>query len=410
MKATDPREQFRVEELREAVADEERRLAELGEEARRAQSRLVALRSELASVTRPSVAHANLSAGLAIGQPRSTPQSSAEKIALFRSLFRGRDDVYPVRFVSKRTGKSGYAPACANKFVRGVCDLPRIRCGECSNQAFLPVDDAALHAHLTGKHVMGVYPLLPDETCWFLAIDLDGASWSDDVQAFAQTCAAAGVPAVVERSRSGDGAHAWFFFSEPIPAVLARQMGCALITVTMARRHELGMASYDRLFPNQDTMPRGGFGNLIALPLQHGPRQEGHSVFLNLDDASLMPYGDREQWTYLASVRRLGRAEVEEIVRVADQRGAVLGVRLPDVGEETDDAPWLRPPSRVTHLVRMTEPVPDGVQAVLAQRLFVEKAGLPSALLNQVKRLASSWPRVDISAKGSMTRGSTRCF
>ena len=166
-------------------------------------------------------------------------------------------------------------------------------------------------------------------------------------------------------------------------------MGCALITETMARRHELGMTSYDRLFPNQNTMPRGGFGNLIALPLQHGPRQKGRSVFLNLEDASLMPYGDREQWTYLASVRRLSRAEVEEIVRIADHRGAVLGVRLPDVGDETDSAPWLRPPSRVTHLVRMTEPVPNRVQAVLAQRLFVEKAGLPSALLNQVKRLAS---------------------
>jgi hypothetical protein len=275
----------------------------------------------LATATRPSVAQPQLSVRPAVLQPTSTPRSSAEKIALFRSLFRGRDDVYPVRFMSTRTGRSGYAPACANKFVRGVCDLPRIRCGECSNQAFLPVDDAALHSHLTGKQVMGVYPLLPDETCWFLAIDLDGASWSEDVLAFAQTCAAAAVPAVVERSRSGDGAHVWFFFAEAIPVVLARQMGCALITATMARRHEMGMASYDRLFPNQDTMPRGGFGNLIALPLQHGPRQEGHSVFLNLEDASLAPYGDHEQWTYLASVRRLDRVDVEKIVHDANQSG-----------------------------------------------------------------------------------------
>ena len=151
VKEPDLRDQLTVEELREAVANEERRLTDLGEEARRAQSRLAALRSDLASATWPSVAHANLGAQLAIRQPTSTPQSSAEKIALFRSLFRGRADVYPVRFVSKRTGKAGYAPACANKFVRGVCDLPRIRCGECSNQAFLPVDDAALHAHLTGN-------------------------------------------------------------------------------------------------------------------------------------------------------------------------------------------------------------------------------------------------------------------
>src|SRR5207244_1809635 len=104
---------------------------------------------------------------------------------------------------------------------------------------------------------------------------------------------------------------------------------------------------------------------------------------------SLVPYGDREQWTYLASVRRLDRVEVEKIVQDASQSGAVLGVRLPDVGEETETAPWMRPPSRITPLVRVTEPVPDRVRAVLAQRLFVEKAGLPSALLNQVKRLAA---------------------
>ena len=389
MKGTDSSDELRESELREAIADEKRRLAELVEETRRAQARLAALHSDLASATGPSATQANVAAHPAIQQPTPVPRSSAEKIALFRSLFRGRDDVYPVRFVSKRTGKAGYAPACANKFVRGICDLPRIRCGECSNQAFLPVGDAAMLAHLTGKHVMGVYPLLPDETCWFLAIDFDGPSWSDDVRAFAQTCAGVGVPAVVERSRSGDGAHTWFFFSEPVPAVLARQLGCTLITETMSRRHELGMASYDRLFPSQDTMPRGGFGNLIALPLQSGPRQEGHSVFLNLEDVQPVQYADDQQWTYLASVHRLDRADVETIVEDAARRGAVLGVRLPDVSEDTDAAPWIRPPSRVTRLVRTTEPVPDRVHAVLAQRLFVEKAGLPSALLNQVKRLAA---------------------
>jgi hypothetical protein len=205
VKGNDLPERLKADELREAVANEERRLAELGDETRRAQSRLAALRSDLSLATGPSATPANLNPRTPHGNRQPTrPRSSAEKIALFRSLFRGCDDVYPVRFVSKRTGKSGQAPACANKFVRGVCDLPRIRCGECANQSFLPVDDAALHAHLTGKLVMGVYPLLPDETCWFLAIDLDGASWSDDVRAFAQTCAAVGVPALVERSRSGD--------------------------------------------------------------------------------------------------------------------------------------------------------------------------------------------------------------
>ena len=169
--------------------------------------------------------------------------------------------------------------------------MPRVKCGECTNQAFLPVDDAAVLAHLKGRHVMGVYPLLEDETCWFLAADFDKSTWIEDVAAFMDTCRLVGVPAAVERSRSGNGAHVWFFFSEPVPAAMARSMGCYLITETMSRRHELSMDSYDRLFPSQDTMPRGGFGNLIALPLQKKPRESGCSVFV---DADLQPYPD--QW------------------------------------------------------------------------------------------------------------------
>ena len=113
--------------------------------------------------------------------------------------------------------------------------------------------------HLRGRHVMGVYPLLPDDTCWFLAADFDEASWVDDVAALVETSRAVGLPSAVERSRSGNGAHVWFFFAAPVPAATARRMGCYLITETMSRRHQLAMASYDRFFPNQDTLPRGGF-------------------------------------------------------------------------------------------------------------------------------------------------------
>jgi len=186
--------------------------------------------------------------------------------------------------VSKKTGIPGYGPECRNKFVAGVCGLPAIKCGQCTNQAFVPVDDAVIRAHLEGKHVMGVYPLLKDETCWFLAVDFDGKdgrSWTEDVVAFTKTCRRGGVPAAVERSRSGEGAHVWFFFTSPVKASSARKMGCFLLTDTMHRRHELRMESYDRLFPSQDTMPKGGFGNLIALPLQYGPRQSGNSVFVD---------------------------------------------------------------------------------------------------------------------------------
>ncbi len=211
------------------------------------------------------------SRGSQLALPRPIPTTPAAKTDLFRRLFRGRPDVYPTRFVSRKTGRPGYAPACSNKFVHGVCGLPRIKCSECPNQAFLPMDDTAILDHLRGRHVMGVYPLLHDESCWFLAADFDQADWLGDTSAFVQTCREKGVSCSIERSRSGNGAHAWIFFSAPVQAHLARALGCFLLTETMARRHQLGMASYDRLFPSQDTLPRGGFGNLIALPLSSKP-------------------------------------------------------------------------------------------------------------------------------------------
>ena len=118
------------------------------------------------------------------------------------------------------------------------------------------------------------------DLCWFLAIDFDGTEWVDDVSAFLETCHTLKVPAALERSRSGNGGHVWIFFCEPIQASLARQLGSAILTKTMEKRHQIGLKSYDRLFPNQDTMPKGGFGNLIALPLQKAPREKGNSVFL----------------------------------------------------------------------------------------------------------------------------------
>ena len=372
-----PVERNAEESPSEAIAREERHLAKLLEDADRTRDRLTTLR-------------ASASAG-GVGSHQGSPPSrtSSEKVALFRELFRGRRDVFPVRFVSKRTGKAGYAPACRNKFVPGVCELPKIKCGECQNQAFFVVDDAAVLGHLTGRQVMGVYPLLPDETCWFLAIDFDKKAWLDDVHAFLETCRSLALSPLVERSRSGNGAHVWFFFSEPVPAVLARQMGSALITETMSRRHELSMDSYDRLFPSQDTMPKGGFGNLIALPLQHEPRQSGNAIFLNPIDPQLAPLPDDQQWNHLASAQRLERRTVQKIAEDATQRGAVIGLRLPELDDEAVGKPWTRSPSRTMQVLPIAGPFPSQVHAVLAQRLFVDKAGLPSPLLNRIKRLAA---------------------
>ena len=211
----------------------------------------------------------------------TVPRTSQEKVALFRSLFRGRDDVYPEFWTNPRKDTRGYAPACANNWRRGICEKPRVRCSACQHRAFLPVSDQVILDHLQGRHVIGVYPLLRDERCHLLAVDFDKEGWKEDVVEFAATCQATGIPVALERSRSGHGAHAWFFFEGSVPAILARRLGCYLLTETMARRPALSLASYDRLFPNQDAMPKGGFGNLIALPLQREPRQHGNTVFLD---------------------------------------------------------------------------------------------------------------------------------
>jgi superfamily II DNA or RNA helicase len=367
------------EEIHRQIAREEARLAEIEAQREEARKALAMLRSRLAGSLRPPSPKQ-----LNILPPAIAPTMPLEKVRLFRRLFRGREDVFPKLWTNPRKGTKGYSPACSNEWVRGVCEKPKVKCGACPNQAFIAVEDQVILDHLQGRHVIGVYPLLEDETCWFLAADFDKTSWKDDVSAFVETCRAAGIPAAVERSRSGNGAHVWFFFAEPVPANLARNMGCFLLTETMACRHQLAMDSYDRLFPNQDTMPRGGFGNLIALPLQHGPRQNGNTVFV---DGSFEPY--REQWSYLAAIEPVERKELEAISAQAGRRGKVVGVRWAGSIDEEDETPWTKPPSGRMPALRLSGPLPRKVQAVLAQRLFVAKEGLPSALLDAMQRLAA---------------------
>jgi len=221
----------------------------------------------------------------------TTARSIGQQIVLFRSLFRGRDDVYARRWQSA-DGRSGYMPASLKDWNAINRSRPEDRKKvDQATRTLLPLDDAVIESHLSGRETIGVYPLLPDENCYFLAIDFDKKTWMDDARAFLATCQELNVPAAMERSRSGNGAHVWIFFDRALPASIARKLGCLLLTRTMERRHQLGLDSYDRLFPNQDTMPKGGFGNLIALPLQFRPSQVGNSVFI---DGDLHPYPD--QW------------------------------------------------------------------------------------------------------------------
>jgi superfamily II DNA or RNA helicase/very-short-patch-repair endonuclease len=317
----------------------------------------------------------------------STP---AEKIALFRSLFRGREDVYPRRFESRKTGKAGYAPACANEWVPGVCEKPRIKCAKCRSRRFLPVTDEVVRWHLSGRDflgrdfVMGIYPMLLDETCCFLAVDFDRENWQADTGAFLETCEKLAIPAALERSRSGNGGHVWFFFEEPIAAGVARRLGSHILTETMERRPDLGLDSYDRLFPNQDTLPKGGFGNLVALPLQKRARERDNSVFL---DAQLNPHLD--QWAFLSTINRIRRVQAESLVREAESKGRILGVRMASVDDDENDTPWTTLPSGRRREPPIIGSLPEKLDLVLADQIYIAKENLPPALRNRLIRLAA---------------------
>ena len=304
--------------------------------------------------------------------------SANEKVAIFRRLFGGRTDVYPIRWENK-SGKSGYAPACANEWQRGVCEKPRIKCSECPNRKFLPLTDQVIYDHLAGRHIIGVYPLLADDTCRFLAVDFDEAQWREDAAAFAQSCRALDVPVALEVSRSGNGAHAWIFFASVVSARDARRLGTAIISHACARTHQLKLSSYDRLFPNQDTMPKGGFGNLIALPLQKQARAQDRSVFV---DDVFKPWPD--QWAFLASVQPMAMERLEDAIHRAT--GGAHPLDVAEVGDEEEATPWKR---RAPVSTKVPGDLPASVNLTLANLLYFEKSELPPALANRLVRLAA---------------------
>lgn len=314
-----------------------------------------------------------------VAAPEPSRLSTTEKVTLFRRLFRGRTDVYPVRWEGKTSGKSGYAPACANEWRAGVCEKPRIKCGDCGKRLLIPLSDAVIYDHLAGAHTVGVYPLLEDDTCYFLAVDFDEADWRDDARAFMQSCEELGVPAALEISRSGQGAHAWVFFASRVSARDSRRLGTAIISHTCTRTRQLKLESYDRLFPNQDTMPKGGFGNLIALPLQKWPRESGFSVFV---DADLRPHPD--QWAFLAAIRPMPAHDIEPTILRAT--GGVHPLDVTFIDDEDLATPWKRESASPK---KLSGAMPPSLTVTLANLIYFEKAQLPQALANRLIRLAA---------------------
>lgn len=366
------RQSNRVEELESRLAEAALTIRHLQEENEGLHARLGDGGSE------PTERPANLPVATAIADARiDTRSTESEKIALFRDLFRGRDDVYAYRWEG-RDGRTGYSPALrpGAKRQKGQRPDPSI---------LLPFDDEVVQSHLLGQRVIGIYPLLDDETCWFLALDFDKSTWQEDVREVWRACDALHVPAALERSRSGRGAHIWIFFDGPVAAATARNLGCVLLTRALDHRHQIGFDSYDRLFPSQDTMTKGGFGNLIALPLQRVARRGNNTVFLDRD---FQPFTD--QWQYLASVSRFPAAECERIVRDAARAGTILGMDASwfETDEEASQ-PWKLTPSRRRREVPISEPLPTAVDVVLANRVFIAKAGVPPALMSRLRRLAA---------------------
>ena len=309
---------------------------------------------------------------------RSTPE---EKIRLFRSLFRGREDVYARRWYSVQKKKSGYAPICANEWRYGVCIKPKGKCSKCENRELVPLDDAAIYKHLSGKDpnggdVIGLYPILPDDTCCFLAIDFDDGAWRENVAVVRSVCTDWNIPYGLERSRSGEGAHLWIFFEEPIPCITARKLGSALLTSAMEREGKIKLDSYDRMFPNQDTLPNGGFGNLIALPLQGQARRGGNSLFV---DEAFQPYPD--QWAYLSEIKKLDKETVEVLIKT-HSRGDALGDLCVT---ESESKPWER--KRQPKLTAMDF---RGVQKIVrSNMLYIPIDGFASRARNQIIRLTA---------------------
>lgn len=306
----------------------------------------------------------------------SSPQ---EKIKLYRSLFRGREDVFARRWYSIKSEKSGYQPVCDNEWDMALCDKKKYKCSACPNRKLAALTDKDIYEHLSGKDlygrdVVGIYPMLNDETCCFLCADFDEEDFRKDVSVFRNICDENRIPVSVEISRSGNGAHAWIFFSEPVPAVTARKMGSGILTKAMEKSN-ISFSSYDRFFPNQDTMPKGGFGNLVALPLQGKARKIKNSIFV---DENLRPYDD--QWKYLATVRKLDKNSVDKFVQMFCKNG--------DLGELISDAgvpPW----STQKQIKFSTEKFPERIEIVRSNMLFVPKKNLSASAINIIKRLAA---------------------
>ena len=225
-----------------------------------------------------------------------------EKISIFCNLFKGREDVFAKYWVSRKTGKRGYSPVCKNEWIPQICRKP---CEKCGNKEYIPLDDFWIEEHLRGDIIIGIYPIQLDDRVNFLAFDFDKGNWFEDSIILLKLCQSIDLPAYLERSKSGNGAHLWIFFSQSISAAKVREFGFTLLEKAGISGDKSG---FDRIFPNQDFLQEGGLGNLIALPLQYHARQKGNTLFLDPDN-TYIPYTN--QWNFLSAIRKISEIDID---------------------------------------------------------------------------------------------------
>jgi superfamily II DNA or RNA helicase len=320
-----------------------------------------------------------------VHEPTSMQKLSVqEKVELFRSLFKGREDVFARRWYSKASGKGGYQPVCQNEWNHQLCDKRKFKCTECPNRQFAPLSDNDIYRHLEGKDadgkdVIGLYVLNADNTCNLLCTDFDDKNcehgYQEDVIAFVDVCKSWGVPCSIERSRSGNGAHVWIFFGTPVLAVKARRLGNAILTEAMNRDGRISFKSYDRFFPNQDTLPEGGLGNLVALPLQGNARKNGNCVFVN---EYFEPFPD--QWEYLLNVGKLSASALEEILK---QTASIMP--LGDLSKTSESKPWEVPTTAKIEKFDFS----SEIVITRSNMLYIPLSQLSSKVLSHLRRIAS---------------------
>lgn len=303
--------------------------------------------------------------------------SREDSVKIFMNYFKGRNDVYPYLSIDKNNPNiKYYIPACTNEWKNGVCNKTMgKKCKTCQYRENKPISKETIYKHMYGNYPIGIYPLLENDTCFFLSLDFDDKDSKKDIKsdvlAFASVCDKYEVPIAIERSRSGNGIHIWMFFDTNIKARTARKLGSLLLSKTMEISN-ISISSFDRMFPNQDTLPKGGYGNLIALPFQNEPSKYGNTLFIDRNFILI-----KNQMQYLSSIHKLTEIEVFEKIKQLSNETIDISHEIIDMQNEVK----LKSKNNIDY--------PKSIKVILKDMVYIDKANLDGVVKNSFRRLAT---------------------